>query len=83
MYFSLREQLVVAVLDDGFAGDQSDKRAVIIHHGDKILVGGTLNHIVHGRCDPDRNVILAPGDLHDPPGFRLAHIHVAHILHSP
>ena len=79
----LVEELVVAVFDDGLPGDQTDEGAVVIHHGDEILMGCPLHQILHGSGDAHRQIVLAAGDLHDPPGLRLAHIHCAHILQRP
>ena len=38
---------------------------------------------MHGGGDPDGDVVLSAGNLHDPAGFGLTHVHVAHVLHGP
>ena len=77
------KQLILAVFDDGFSGDQADEGTVVIDHGNKVLIGCPFDQILHGGGDPYGNIILPPGDFHDPAAFCLPHIHVAHIFHGP
>ena len=78
-----REQKLIAVLNDGASGNDADKRILIIHHRHKILRSGPRHQFMHGGGDPNRQMIPPPGDLHDPPGLRLTHIHVANIFEGP
>ena len=73
----------VAVLDDRPSGNDANKGILVIHHRHKVLTAGPLDQILHAGGDLYGNIILAAGDLHDPPGLRLPHIHIAHILKRP
>src|SRR5699024_5572503 len=78
-----REKLLAAVLHDGASGDDADEGVLVVHHRDKVLGAGPADELVHTRMYPHRHIVLPAGDLHNLPGLRLAHIHVAHILQSP
>ena len=67
----------------GLSGDNADESILVIYYGDKILGGGPFNQVMHGGGDTDGNIVLPAGDLHDPVGFCLAYVHIAHILQGP
>ena len=49
----LREEGLLAVLDDGTTGHNADKGILVVHDRDEILGGGPVNEVVHGGCDAD------------------------------
>ena len=48
------EEPLLAILDDGLAGDDADEGILIGHHGDEILLGCLVDELVHGGGDLDR-----------------------------
>ena len=41
------EERLLAVLDDGAAGNDADEGILVIHHRNKILVGCPLDQLLH------------------------------------
>ena len=72
-----REQMLAAVTDDGATGNDADKGILIVHHRHEILIRGPAHQLLHGGGNPNRHIVLAPGNFRDPPGFRHTQIHAA------
>ena len=77
------KQGLLAVFDDGAAGDNTNEGILIVHHRYKILGRGPLHQILHGGGDSDGHIVLSVGDFHNSVALRLTQIHLTDIFHSP
>jgi hypothetical protein len=82
-FLVLREKLLRAKLNDAASRNDANEGVLVVYHGNKILGTGPIHQIPHGSGDPNRYVVSPPGNFHDPVGFCLANIHVAHIFNGP
>ena len=83
VYLVFCKEPLATEFDDAAPCNQADEGVLIVHNGDKILVGRTLHQILHRGGNPDRQMVSAAADLHNAVSLRLAHIHIAHILDGP
>ena len=83
MYLVFRIEFLRAIFHDGAAGDNTNECVFIVYHRNEVLGAGPCHQIMHIGGDPDGDVVSSASDFHDPSGFSLAHIQVAHIFQCP
>lgn len=76
-------QFVITIFDNFLPGNDANKKALVIHHGNVILVDGAIQKIFHIGICMHRLVVGSPWNGHDGNGFCLVHVGDAHPLHAP
>ena len=65
--------LIGKIPDDVLAGHDADKAVGIIHHGNEVLVHGTVEQFFHGDGDADRGIVVSPQNVPDLQLFQRFH----------
>lgn len=80
---TFRDHDLLTVAHDGTAGDDANEGVAVINDGDKVLLAGPGDQVLHGGGDGNGDIIPPVGYLHNAVIFRIPQVQTTQVLQRP